>query len=339
LLDSLREAGLRVSLVSLAGEPTLAEVQQGAEQARAMRCEVVIGFGGGAAMDAAKAIAALATNPGDPLDYLEVIGKAQPLERAPLPCIAIPTTAGSGAEVTRNAVLTSPEHRVKVSLRHALMLPRIAIVDPALCVTLPPSLTAASGMDALTQLIEAFVSTRANPLTDALCREAIPRAARALRRAVSHPDDLEARSDMSLASLFSGMALANAGLGAVHGFAAPIGGTFDAPHGAVCARLLPFVFEENARLIQARMPASPILARFTEIAQMLTGRAQASVEEGIAWLHALVRDLPIPPLSAYGMRVEDVPMLAERAAQANSMRSNPIALAQEDRVRMLMRAL
>ncbi len=339
LLDALRTSGVRVHLFSVAGEPTIAEAQQGAEQARATRCDVVIGFGGGAALDAAKAIAAFATNPGDPLDYLEVIGKAQPLRHPPLPCIAIPTTAGSGAEATRNAVLTSPEHRVKVSLRHIWLLPRAAIVDPALCVSLPPETTAASGMDALTQLIEAFLSTRANPLTDALCREAIPRAARALPRVVAHPDDLEARSAMSLASLFSGMALANAGLGAVHGFAAPIGGMFAAPHGAVCARLLPFVFEENARLLRAHEPTAPALARFAEVARMLTGRADATPEDGAAWLHALADELHIPPLRHYGIRPDDFPAIAERAAHASSMRTNPVALTQADRIAILTRAL
>ena len=186
----------------------------------------MIGFGGGSALDAAKAIAALTANGGDPLDYLEVVGRGQPLARPSLPFIAVPTTAGTGSEVTKNAVLASPEHGVKASLRSPLMLPRVAIVDPDLLAGVPPPVLAASGLDALSQLIEPFLSIRANPVTDGLAREAIPRAAAALPRAYAAaraggaiaPDDREA---LALASLFGGLCLANAGLGAVHGFAAP----------------------------------------------------------------------------------------------------------------------
>lgn len=191
-------------------------------------------------------------NGGDPLDYAEVIGHGRPLERRSLPLIAIPTTAGTGAEVTRNAVIGSPEHRVKVSLRSPLMLPEVAIVDPELTRDLPPALTASTGLDALTQLIEPLVSCRTNPLTDALCRSGIQRAARSLRRAVEHGEDLVAREDMSLASLFSGLALANAALGAVHGLTGPLGGMFEASHGALCASLLPAVMEANVRALRHR---------------------------------------------------------------------------------------
>src|SRR5688572_10010670 len=261
---------------SISGEPTLQTITNGAEHARAERCDVVIGFGGGSALDAAKAIAALCTNPGDIFDYLEVVGKAQPLTKSPLPVIAIPTTAGTGAEVTRNAVLRSPEHKMKVSLRSPLILPRLAIVDPELTYDLPAALTASTGMDALTQLIEPFVSNRANPMTDALCREGLARATRSLRRVFDDPHDKTAREDMALASLFGGLALANAGLGAVHGFAAAIGGMFDAPHGAVCAALPPEVIEANR-------PASE---RYGEIVSA-------------AWVRDLRQHLQIPKLRAY----------------------------------------
>src|SRR4051812_26787389 len=195
---------------AVTGEPTLQVIAKGVEHAHAERCDVVIGFGGGSAIDSAKAIAALSTNPGDILDYLEVIGKGQPLKNAPLPVIAIPTTAGTGAEVTRNAVLCSPEHKMKVSLRSPLMLPKAAIVDPELTYDLPPSLTASTGLDALTQLIEPYVSIRANPMTDAICREGLTRATRSLRRAFDDGGDKGAREDMALASLCGGLALANA---------------------------------------------------------------------------------------------------------------------------------
>ena len=162
-----------------------------------------------------------------------MIGKGQALASPSLPFIAVPTTAGTGAEVTRNAVLASPEHRVKASLRSPFMLARLAVVDPELTYDLPPAVTASTGLDALTQLIEPYVSSRANPMTDSLCVEGMRRAARSLPRVFADGRDAEARLDMSLASLFGGLALANAGLGAVHGFAAAIGGAFDAPHGAV----------------------------------------------------------------------------------------------------------
>lgn len=174
---------------------------RGARCARSRGFDVVAAVGGGSVLDAAKAVAAFAANPGDPLDYLEIVGRGRPLTSAPLPVVAIPTTAGTGSEVTRNAVLSVPEPRVKVSLRHPLMLPRVAIVDPALTDDLPPSLTATTGLDALTQLIEPFLSSRATPLTDALCRSGIPRIARSLRRACEHAGDTWARDDMALGSL------------------------------------------------------------------------------------------------------------------------------------------
>ena len=339
LLDRLAARGVGCALFCATREPTVALVEQGVRLLRDAGCDLVIGFGGGSAIDAGKAIAALATNPGDPFDYLEVIGRAQPLRHAPLPFIAIPTTAGSGAEVTRNAVLTSPEHGVKVSLRSPLMLPKVALVDPRLCLSLPPEATAMTGMDALSQLIEPYVSLRANPLTDALCREGIPRAASALPRAFADGSDLAAREDMSMASLFGGLALANAGLGAVHGFAAPIGGRFPAPHGAVCARLLPLVFEANAQALRRRHPDSPLLPRFDEVARLLTGRPDARAQDGAQWLAGLSERLRIPPLGAYGLTFDDVAALAQRAAQASSMQANPIRLTDEEMAEILRRAM
>ncbi|RPI12577.1 MAG: iron-containing alcohol dehydrogenase, partial [Acidobacteriales bacterium] len=241
--------GLDCVPYAVPGEPTVDLVRQGVQLAREERCDVVIGLGGGSAIDAAKAIAALVPNSGEPLDYLEVVGKGRALEKPSLPFIAVPTTAGTGSEVTRNAVLASPDHRVKASLRSPYMLARLAVVDPELTYDLPPAVTASTGLDALTQLIEPYVSSRANPMTDSLCVEGMRRAARSLPRAFADGRDGEARLDMSLASLFGGLALANAGLGAVHGFAAPIGGAFEAPHGAVCAALLPLVMDANIRAL------------------------------------------------------------------------------------------
>ncbi len=321
------------------GEPTLDLVRQGVRLLQAEQCDVVIGFGGGSAIDTAKAVALLAANSGEPLDYLEVVGKGATPENPSLPCIAVPTTAGTGAEVTRNAVLASPEHGVKASLRSPFMLPRLALVDPELTLDLPAALTAATGLDALTQLIEPFVSARANPLTDGICREGLARAARSLARAFHNGQDAAAREDMALASLFGGLALANAGLGAVHGFAAPIGGEFHAPHGAVCAALLAGVMEANLRALRRRQPQSPALERYAEIARILTGRSDAAAEDGAAWVRALVGELSIPALSAYGLRREHVPALVEKARRASSMKGNPIELTPEELSEILTRAI
>jgi alcohol dehydrogenase class IV len=326
LLSTLESAGVGAAVFSIPGEPRTDDVTNGVQRAREHQCDLVIGFGGGSAIDAAKAIAALLTNPGELLDYLEVIGQAKPLTHRAAPIIAIPTTAGTGAEVTRNAVLASPPHRVKVSLRSPLMLPALAVVDPELTLALPPEVTASTGMDALTQLIEPFVSARANPLTDAICREGLRRVARSLKRAFEHGDDRDAREDMALASLFGGLALANAALGAVHGFAGPLGGMFPAPHGAVCAALLAAVMDMNVRALRRRAPTSPALARYEEVARLLTGNDRASASDGVLWVRHLIAALRIPRLGAYGVKPEDVPALCEKAAAASSMKGNSIAL-------------
>lgn len=339
LLTGLREAGIATTLFSVAGEPEVATVRQGMTLAKESSCELVIGFGGGSALDAAKAIAAILTNDGDLLDYLEVIGRGKALTQPGTPFIAIPTTAGTGSEVTRNAVLASPEHRVKVSLRSPLMLAKVALVDPELTRDLPPAITASTGLDALTQLIEPFVSCRANPMTDALCREGLERAARSLRVAFRDGHKAAAREDMAIASLFGGLALANAGLGAVHGLAGPMGGMFPAPHGAVCAALLPHVMAANLRALRERQPASETLARYDEVARLLTRTRCASADDGVAWVRALVRDLRIPSLAAYGVGPTHVADVVEKAAHASSMKANPIVLTTDELTATLIEAL
>jgi alcohol dehydrogenase class IV len=339
LLDRLQEQHLAATVYPVAGEPTLQAVEKGTALAHETGADFVIGIGGGSALDAGKAIAALLANDGDLLDYVEVIGCGRTLAQAPVPYLAIPTTAGTGTEVTRNAVLAAPAHRVKVSLRSPLLLPRLALVDPELTFGLPPALTAATGLDALTQLIEPFVSGRSNPITDALCREGLPRVARSLRRAFVQGTDAAARADLALASLLSGMALANAGLGAVHGFAAPIGGRFHAPHGAVCAALLPHVMAANLHALRARAPESAALARYREVAALLTGHAQAAADDGVRWVSALVQDLAIPGLISYGLGLDDVEALVEQAGQASSMKGNPIALTRQELAATLQAAL
>ena len=323
LQNSLAAAGVSTIPFAVPGEPTLDLIRSAPRD-----CDFVIAFGGGSALDAAKAIAALLTNPGDPLDYLEVIGAGRPLVHPAAPCIAIPTTAGTGSEVTRNAVLASPMHRVKASLRSPSMLPRLAVVDPELTYALPPAITASTGLDALTQLIEPYVSLRANPMTDQFCVEGMRRAASALPRVCEEGGDREARCDMAWASLLGGMALANAALGAVHGFAAPLGGMFPAPHGAVCAALLPHAMGVNVRAILARAPEK--LARYDEVARLLTGKPQAIAPDGVAWIANLCQKLEIPPLRTYGVGENDLAVLVEKAALASSMKGNPIELTAEE---------
>jgi alcohol dehydrogenase class IV len=330
LLTLLEESELQAVAFIVAGEPTVEMVRSATILARKERCDCVVGFGGGATIDAAKAAAILATNPGDVLDYLEIIGRGQKLTKAPLPLLAVPTTAGSGAEVTRNSVIASPSHRVKVSLRNALMLPRVALVDPELTSSLPAAVTATTGLDALSQVIEPLVSSRANPLTDGLCREGISRVARSLRKASADGRDASAREDMAVASLFGGLALANAGLGAVHGLAGPLGGMIEAPHGAICAALLPHVVAANVAALRRRQPSAEALRRYQQVAVLLTGAADATADDAVVWLAELVADLAIPGLRNYGLDSTLCDELTEKAARASSMKGNPIELSREE---------
>jgi len=278
-------------------------------------------------------------NGGDPLDYLEVVGQGRPLTLPSAPFIAIPTTAGTGAEVTRNAVLASPEHRVKASLRSPILLPRLAIVDPELTLELPPAVTAATGLDALTQLIEPYVSCRANAMTDLYCAEGMRLVASALRQAWRDGHDVSARTDMAFASLLGGLALANAGLGAVHGFASPLGGMVDAPHGSLCAALLPHAMAVNIAALRASTSHAESLLRFAGAAAILTGRSDATPQDGADWVAGLCRDLEIQPLRAYGVRPCDVPMLSAQAAAASSMKANPIVLTRDQLEELLTSAI
>lgn len=337
-LGPLKPGGAELTFFPVAEEPTVERIREGVAAAADCRCEALIGIGGGSALDAAKAIAALVTNGGDPLDYLEGVGRGEIFRRPALPLLAIPTTAGTGSEATRNAVLRASEFGVKVSLRSPLLIPPAAIVDPELTYGLPPAITACTGMDALTQLLEAFTSRRANPLTDALCRDGIARSARSLRRAVEHGRDAPAREDLALASLESGLALANAGLGAVHGLAGPLGGSFAAAHGAICAALLPPVMAQNLQALRQRQPNSAALDRYREIAGLLTGRPDARPEDGIAWVAALANDLQIPPLRAFGVDPQSFPALVEKSLNASSMRTNPVDLTREELTAALSRA-
>lgn len=327
LVKVLVSVGIDATMFTVAHEPSLETVIQGLAAAKTARAEIVIGFGGGSVIDTAKAVAGLATNGDDPLEYLEVVGAGKPLAKPALPWMAIPTTAGTGAEVTRNAVLAVPERRVKVSLRSPHLLAKVALIDPELMLDLPLPLTAATGMDALTQLIEAYVCNRPHPMVDMLCERGIPLAARAFPFVLSDARDLAARSDLAQAALWSGMALANAGLGAVHGLAGPIGGMFSAPHGAVCGALLAPVMAANIEALRMRAPESPALQRYSLIASWLTGRARAKPETGVRHIRLLVEKLRVPRLSALGITEKDFPAIITQAQQASSMKANPLVLA------------
>jgi alcohol dehydrogenase class IV len=335
--DLLAGAKVTVFTLSVPKEPTTELARQGVELSRQSGVDFVVGMGGGSALDLAKAIAALVANGGDPLDYLEVVGRGRALSKPSLPCILVPTTAGTGSEVTRNAVLQAEAERVKVSLRSPHMLPVLALVDPELTLTVPPDVTAATGLDALTQVMEPYVSNARGALTDALSVEGMRRAARSLVRAYEHGDDLDAREDLAVTSLFGGLALANSKLGAVHGLAGPLGGSFEAPHGALCARLLPHVMRANLKASRLR-GLQEIVERYGTIASLLLGRT-AEPEDGIAWVEELVERLGIPSLAEHGVTAAHFEGIVAKGRAASSMKGNPVELSPEELTRVLERAL
>jgi alcohol dehydrogenase class IV len=339
LLASLDRAA---AVFPVAAEPTVELVRAAVAVARAQGADVIAAIGGGSVIDTGKAVAMLLGNGGDPLDYLEVVGSGQAITRPAVPCVAVPTTAGTGAEVTANAVLAVPSHRVKASLRSPLMIPRVALVDPRLTVSCPPPVTAASGLDALTQCLEPFVAVQATPLTDGLAREGLRRAGTGLRAAYADGEDLAARAAMAMCSLLGGMALANAKLGAVHGLAGVIGGTADVPHGLACAALLAPVIEANVRALRsarAGPSAVGVLDRYAEAARLLTGRPAASVEDGLAWIRETLSLLHVPGLAAFGLGPQDADDIAAKALVSSSMKGNPVPLSHADLKAVLLDAL
>lgn len=346
VLAALADQGMATRTFGVSGEPDIDLARAGVAVAREARCDAVLGYGGGSVLDVAKAVAVLAAHGTDPLDHLEVVGRGQPFDRPALPWVAVPTTAGTGSEVTRNAVLSAGG--VKASLRSPLMVARVAVVDPDLLIGLPPGTVAAGGLDALTQLIEPFLSARANPVTDALVREGVRRSARSLRRAVAPgpggagtvlDDDPRLREDLALASLLGGLALANAGLGAVHGFAAAIGGRFAAAHGAVCAALLVPTLDVTFRALADRAPAHPALRRGAELALLLTGADGGGLQDALAWLDDLRRALAVPGLARQGVTEADLPDVVAAAARASSMKAHPITLTGRELTEIVTRAL
>ena len=339
LLEQLKKLKIKYAIFNVSGEPTTTLVNAAVTQAREANCDMVISVGGGSVLDTGKAIAAMLANSGQLEEYLEVVGDGKPLTNRCRPHIAIPTTAGTGAEVTRNSVLGVPEHKVKVSMRSPLMLPTVAVVDPELTYSMPQSITASTGLDALTQLMEAYVSNKANPLTDGVCREGLKRAGRSLQQAYEDGDNHAARKDMSVASLFGGLALANAGLGAVHGFAGPLGGMISVPHGAICARLLPFVMEANVKALKEQDACSPTLARYDDVARLLTDAAEAKATDGIEFVKNLCEALKIPSLSELGLREQDLQTAVQKSCKSSSMKGNPIKLTENELLNILQKSL
>lgn len=326
------------------GEPDTTTVDRGARMALESGCDLVIGIGGGSALDTAKAVAALMANGGEALDYLEVVGRGRNLAKPSAPFIAVPTTAGTGSEVTRNSVLADPASATKASIRHERLLPRVALLDPTLTRSLPPAVTASTGLDALIQLIEPYVSRRANPMIDALALAGIRRAARALPRAYADPDDAEARADMMLAALWSGMALAHCGLGAAHAIAGPLGGSFHIPHGMACAATMPHVMAANlAAAAEPDRYRPEIVRRYADVARAMDlpeGRTELeSAGDGVAKMRDLCRDLQVPLLRTIGVTAEAIPDLVTRAKRTSSMKSNPVDLRDEELARVLERAI
>ena len=339
LIAALEKKGMEITPFQVMAEPTIDMALGVVQKARQAGCDLVIGIGGGSVIDTGKIAAALITNSGQLMDYLEIIGNAQPLECMAAPYIAIPTTAGTGSEVTRNAVLGSPKHGVKVSMRSPFMLPDLAVIDPELTVPLPPAITASTGLDALTQLMEAFVSRHANAMTDGICREGLQRAAESLQRVYQNGDDRKAREDMCLASLFSGFALANAKLGAVHGIAGPLGGMVSGAHGAICAGLLPYVMEMNIKALRESETDSPALERYNELACILTHRSNASAKDAIAWVKNLCQTLQVESLARLGLNKADVPAVVSKSQISSSMQGNPVRLSADELVEILHKAL
>lgn len=338
LMEIFDNMNIYHAIYNVRSEPTTETVMEGVRKAQENDCNVVVGLGGGSALDTGKAIAALLTNSGNILDYLEVIGKGKLLTKPSAKYVAIPTTSGTGTEVTKNAVISSDEYRVKVSMRSPWMLPQIAVIDPLLTHSVSPETTVSTGLDALTQLIEPYVSIKSNPLTDGFCREGIIRIGKSLKKVCLNGNDGEARVDMAFASLLGGLALANAKLGAVHGIAGSLGGMCPIPHGVACARLLPLVMKTNVHSLMTEGDQILTIDRYNKIAQWLTGKEDAGWSDGIKWIDNLVQQFKIPSLCHYGLQKKEIPQLIKRSQKASSMKGNPVILNDKELNQIIMSA-
>lgn len=328
-----------IEISILKGEPDTEQIDKCVEIGLKNKSELIIGLGGGSVIDAGKAVAGLISNGGNSKDYMEVIGKGRKITKEALPYIAIPTTAGTGSEVTKNAVILSKEDKLKSSIRSPLLVPKIALIDPELMTTIPKEITASTGLDALTQLIEAYTSNKSQPITDELARIGIKRAAESLILAYENGDDISAREDMAFAALLSGICLANAGLGAIHGFAGPIGGMYGIPHGIICGTLLKPVIEENIRLMLSQVPFHRSLTKYSEINHLLGGIQPDGIKDAanqlIEKLNKLSKKLNIPKLSKYNLKEDSFESIILKAKKSSSMKYNPIELSDESLLSIL----
>lgn len=340
IIDQLNEKKIPFVTFEVDGEPTTEVADQGATYAREEKCDFVIGYGGGSCIDTGKAVAMLVNNGGVCLDYMEVIGKSQPIKKKSIPLIAIPTTAGTGSEVTKNAVMASREHKQKASLRSPFMYPNLAVVDPTLCISVPPSVTAATGLDAFCQCLEPLTSGQANPLTDAIALKGLGHGAKGLRAAYANGKDAEARNNMALCSLFGGLALANSKLGSAHGFAGPLGGLLGdkAPHGGIVGALLPSCIVMNVKAMQSRDPTNPAIEKYAQAARVVLGRNDATVMDLANWVADTCQIMKVPPLSAYGLTEDMFPDVVKQSGGSSSMTGNPIKLTDEELTDILKQA-
>ncbi|GGA27055.1 iron-containing alcohol dehydrogenase [Neptunicoccus cionae] len=335
LLTQCADAGLKVETIGCAGEPDLPLLETALPRFKETPPDLIIALGGGSVMDFAKALAALIPCEGPPRAYLEGVGDGRTLDTAPLPVIALPTTAGTGSEVTRNAVITVPDRGIKVSLRDPRMIPRVAIVDASLMESAPRTVKLSAALDAVTQAIEPYLSTKANPMTDALCLAAIPVGLSALKPLIEE-NSAEAMDEMAWVSTCGGLALANGGLGAVHGFAGVIGGMTNAPHGEICGTLLPAVLASH----RARADADSEIARRTGWVVSIISDIFGSAEQtdGLQALQDWSRAQGLRGLSAIGLSSESYGQTAELSAQASSMKANPFLLSIEELTDILTKA-
>lgn len=324
VLNYLKQQNMRYQQVAVHGEPLIAMIEEMAAMGRKFRPDMVLAMGGGSVLDAGKALAALIPNQGSVYDYVEVVGRSVPLQAKPLPFIAVPTTAGTGSEVSKNAVLRSAQEQVKVSLRSPEMLADLAIVDPTFTYGMDPVMSGYCGMDAFSHLMEAYVCGDPNPLTDMVCEEGLRRLSGSLL-AACEDDDPRARSDMSFAAMLGGMALANGKLGAAHGLASALGGRLDAPHGLITAQLIPFVMQENV-LAAREAGRTDVLDRYRQLACILTGRINAEIIDGILWARRTLKRLNLPTLSSYGLCDMMFDEVAEDALRSNAIKGNPLPL-------------
>ncbi len=333
VINYIKQQGMRYQQVAVWGEPVIAMVEELAAMGRKFKPDMIVAIGGGSALDVGKALSAIIPNQGSVYDYVEVIGRSMPFKNAPLPCIAIPTNAGTGSEVTRNAVLKSAQENIKVNIRNEALLPDVAIIDPTLTYGMDKSLSARSGLDAFTHLMEAYVCNAPNAFSDMVCEEGLKKLSTALFLACED-DDFRARSEMSFASLLGGMARSNASLGAAHGLAAALGGRLTAPHGAITARLAPFVMAENISVAE-QMGRNDVIYRYRRLGVLLTDNLEATPQDAIEWVTNALTRLDIPSLQMYGLSRKLFADIASDALRSTAIKGNPLPLTEARLIHIL----